>query len=175
MLDKVTTDAMFSTLNKINIKQNRVFLVCDKGPWGNFVKIIAYYSKKVQRVKHLTSTMMRLKVQARIVQNSNQTQFGETIWRRECSGCTLVSVHQQWWWWNWQIFLSASRGETHTINAEQYMTSYCTLHCLQLTLAVPAKTILGEGGMTEERECSKKMFYNFSIMVSTTCKITTRS
>ena len=47
-------------------------------------------------------------------------------------------------------FSSAMRDEKLTVSSDQYLTSFCTLHCLQLTISTPIKTILGDGGMISQ-------------------------
>jgi hypothetical protein len=148
MIDKVATDAMFCALNEINTEQSRVFLICDKGPRGNFVKIIAYYSKKEQRVKTFnvdndevggTSEDCATAIKHSMVKLFGEANAVSILWG-QCTDSGGGGTGKS--------FFKALQDERLTVNPEQYMTSYCTLHCLQLTLAVPAKTILGEGGMT---------------------------
>jgi hypothetical protein len=59
-------------------------------------------------------------------------------------------------------FFKCMKVEGLTVEADQYMISFCTLHCLQLTLGVPVKTILlGDGGLLQ----GKALFKNTAMQL----------
>jgi hypothetical protein len=127
-----------------------VLLTCNKGPNGNFVKDLSWYNEKEGRVQVFnldndkvggTSRDCALAIKHSMYKfYGNDDEAKHSIWgqcRDSGGGGTGHS------------FSSELKNEELTIeNNEVYLVSFCTLHCIQLSLGTPLKAVLGEGGMT---------------------------
>ena len=151
------TDSKFLAAEEILEEGAKVFLVCDKGALktanAHFVKILAWYSRKEGRVK---SFMLDSEDSdghsnecADVIRHSLSKFFGDKE--------KIVAVL------NGQATDSGGGGVGKSLyeNLEElnlcipsdgYLMSFCTLHCLQLTLANAILTVLGKGGKKNEKE-----------------------
>jgi hypothetical protein len=151
------TDSKFLAAEEILEEGAKVFLVCDKGALktanAHFVKILAWYSRKEGRVK---SFMLDSEDSdghsnecADAIRHSLSKFFGDNE--------KIIAVL------NGQATDSGGGGVGKSlyenleelnlcIPSEGYLMSFCTLHCLQLTLANAILTVLGKGGKKNEKE-----------------------
>eukprot|EP00978_Attheya_sp_CCMP212_P019092 scaffold53061_cov27-Attheya_sp.AAC.1 len=161
LVGEAAVDSMYSALAEINTDQSRIILICDKGPNGNFVKFLSWYSRAEQRVK--TFNLDNDEVGgtsadcAKAIRHSLFKFFGENNARGALWGqCTDSGGGG-----TGKSFFKCMKDEGLTVEADQYMISFCTLHCLQLTLGVPVKTILGDGGLLQ----GKALFKNTAMQL----------
>eukprot|EP00978_Attheya_sp_CCMP212_P006531 scaffold15109_cov63-Attheya_sp.AAC.1 len=142
------TESMFVCLESIRDKGSRVFLTCDKGGHENFVKIISWYGKKEGRV--MTFNLDNDKVGgtsrdcALAIKHSLNAFYGEEDARNSLWGQTTDSGGGG----TGVSFSNELNKEELTVDKQSYLISYCTLHCIQLTLGSPIMKVLGDGGLT---------------------------
>eukprot|EP00978_Attheya_sp_CCMP212_P040254 scaffold217766_cov49-Attheya_sp.AAC.2 len=162
LVGEAAVDSMYSALAEINTEQSRIILICDKGPNGNFVKFLSwYYSRAEQRVK--TFNLDNDEVGgisadcAKAIRHSLFEFFGDNNARGALWGQCIDSGGGG----TGKSFFKCMKVEGLTVEVDQYMISFCTLHCLQLTLGVPVKTILGDGGLLQ----GKALFNNTAMQL----------
>jgi hypothetical protein len=151
------TDSKFVAAEEILEEGAKVFLICDKGALktanAHFVKILAWYSSKEQRVKMFLldteDTDGHSNECADAIKHSLLKIFG--------SEDKIIAVLYG------QMTDSGGGGvgrslyvhlDKHSlcIPGNEYLTGYCTLHCLQLTIANGILTVLGKGGKKNETD-----------------------
>jgi hypothetical protein len=150
-------DAMYVASEEILREGSRLFLVADKGALktanAHFVKIICWYSLRDKRIKtfnldttdsdgsSLDCALAVLHSLARLFGGIDRVIaiiFGQAT--DSGGGGTGYS------------FQRALTSKGLTAPNEVYLASFCTLHCIQLTLAAPVKHVIGEGGIGSDGE-----------------------
>jgi hypothetical protein len=149
------TDSAFQAWEEIVQDQSKLFLLCDKGAKktanAHFVKILCWWSKLDKKIKTFNmdsnDTDGTSKACAHAIQHALSQLFGGQdnilailVGQATDSGGggTGNSFHKELT----KLGLSSA--------VESYLKSFCTLHCIQLTLQNPINRVLGQGGMGKD-------------------------
>ena len=153
-----STDSKFVAAEEIIEEGAKVFLICDKGALktanAHFVKILAWYSKKERHVKMFCldteDTDVHSNECADAIKHSLLNFFGSedsisAVLYGQMTDSGGGGVGKS-------LYLQLDKRSLCT-PANEYLTGYCTLHCLQLTLA--------NGILTADRHRSSPLWAPF--------------
>ena len=156
LIHDAATDAIFCASQEILDSASKVFLICDKGA-GNkvenshFVKIVAWYSQLEGRVKTFNvdtdESDSNTEACAKAIRHSLIKMFGG-----RSQGILFGSTTDSGGGGTGAMLYKELSKENMTAPSECYLYSFCTLHCIQLTLGNPIEHVLGSGGMGEDGE-----------------------
>mgnify|MGYP002812481187 CR=1 FL=1 len=151
------TDSTFITAEEIITEGARLFLLCDKGAKktsnSHFVKLLCWWCKAEKTVKTFNldanDTDGTSEKCAKAIRHALLKMFGTNDnlaivlhGQATDSGGGGTGYH----------FLKQLAIQQLTCELEEYLTAFCTLHCLQLTLSNPIQHVLGEGGKDDKGE-----------------------
>ena len=150
----MATDATLIAHDNIVSDGAWLFLLCDKGAKKgtqcHFVKIICWWNKQDQTVKSLNldsdNSDKKSFDEAAAVQYSLLCMFGQNNAQQNCTmdGILYGQAINSGRGGTGQSFYSKLEKLDLTAPQNRYIFSYCTLHCLQLTLSNAIKNHIGE-------------------------------
>jgi hypothetical protein len=160
LVHKAATDSIFNASQEIVEDAAKVFLICDKGAGGkvanaHFVKILSWYSHREQRVKTFNvdtdEAAGKSENAGDAVDHSLTKMFGDRskdILYGQATDSGGGGV-------GWSLKAQLDAKEL-TCPHELYLVSFCTLHCIQLTLGNPIEHVLGQGGKEKDGNAYKQ-------------------
>ena len=151
----LAADTTFLAKMEIVSEAAKVFLLCDKGAKkganAHFVKILCWWSKKHKTVKTFNldtdDSDGKSADGAAAVKHALQRMFGSH--NRATEGMITGQATDSGGGGTGQSFHRQLHALGLTAPVESYTFSYCSLHCIQLTLSNAIKFYLGEGGINK--------------------------
>jgi hypothetical protein len=149
------TDSAFEAWDEIVQESSKLFLLCDKGAKktenAHFVKILCWWSNLDKKIKTFNldsnDTDGTSKACAHAIKHALSQLFGgdDNILAMLLGQATDSGGGGT----GNSFYLELSKlGLSSCV--ESYLKSYCTLHCIQLTLQNPINRVLGQGGMGKD-------------------------
>ena len=149
-INSLAADNLFDACEEILSLGARVYLMCDKGALktanAHFVKILCWYSKDKHCVRsfnidteesdassHDCGNAINHALKKVLGDKRNGILYGQNT--DSGGGGTGKSLQRE----------LTSHGVT--AQPEIYLTAYCTLHCVQLTISNAVENVIGTGGM----------------------------
>jgi hypothetical protein len=153
------TDATFDAVEDIMNEGARIFLMCDKGAKktsnSHFVKLLCWWSKTEKTVKTFNldanNTDGTSEKCAKAIRHALFKMFGGTD-EDPLAAVLYGQATDSRGGGTGYSFRKELMLQGITCQMKEYLVSFCTLHCIQLTLPNSIQHVLGEGGKDDKGE-----------------------